>query len=466
MSSCSGASSWRVEEIGHDRVTVSPAPGVPGKLPFWKGDAVGRPIELGRALGAFVGEMEADLARGAKGRAAAATRLRDHHDLDERAAENLLAYLEDEREITGVLPTDRRIVVERFRDELGDWRLCLLTPFGGRVHAPWSLAIEARIAERLGLNVQTIWSDDGIAIRLPEGDAPLDGIEALLFPDAGRARGPRRRPAVDARRCSPAGSARTPPGRCCCRAAGPGRGRRSGSSASARRICSRSPRATAASRSSSRPTANACRTPSTCRRCGRSWPASQRRDITVHSVETAAASPFASSLHVRLRRGLHVRRRHAAGRAPRRRTDPRPRAAPRAARPGGAPRAARPGRPGRPRARASRRSPRIARPRRSTASTTCSGAWAIWRRTRSPPGPRVGRPPPGPWLDELAAARRAVRTRIAGEERWIAVEDVARYRDGVGIAPPVGIPAAFLGPTVGRAGRPARHAGRGPTGRS
>ena len=178
-----GASSWRVEEIGHDRVTVSPAPGVPGKLPFWKGDALGRPIELGRALGAFVGELEGDLARGAKGRTAAATRLREHHDLDERAAENLLAYLEDEREITGVLPTDRRIVVERFRDELGDWRLCLLTPFGGRVHAPWSLAIEARITERLGFNVQTIWSDDGIAIRLPEGDAPLDGIEALLFPE-------------------------------------------------------------------------------------------------------------------------------------------------------------------------------------------------------------------------------------------------------------------------------------------
>ena len=178
-----GASSWRVEEIGHDRVTVSPAPGVPGKLPFWHGDAVGRPVELGRALGAFVGELEADLARGERGRRAATDRLRERHDLDERAADNLLAYLDDEREATGTLPTDKRIVVERFRDELGDWRLCLLTPFGGRVHAPWSLAIEARIGERLGMEVQTIWSDDGIAIRLPEGDAPLDGIEDLLFPD-------------------------------------------------------------------------------------------------------------------------------------------------------------------------------------------------------------------------------------------------------------------------------------------
>ena len=179
-----GASSWRVEEIGHDRVTVSPAPGVPGKLPFWKGDAVGRPIELGRAIGAFIGEVEADLARGAAGRTAATTRLREHHDLDELAAENLIAYLEDEREATGALPTDQRIVVERFRDELGDWRLTLLTPFGGRVHAPWSLALEARLQERLGMEVQTIWSDDGIAIRLPEGETSLDGVEALLFPEA------------------------------------------------------------------------------------------------------------------------------------------------------------------------------------------------------------------------------------------------------------------------------------------
>src|SRR5439155_2645400 len=116
-------------------------------------------------------------------RAAAAARLRDRHDLDERAADNLLAYLEDEREATGTLPTDRRVVVERFRDELGDWRLCILSPFGGRVHAPWSLAVEARIGERLGMEVQTIWSDDGIAIRLPEGDASLDGIESLLFPE-------------------------------------------------------------------------------------------------------------------------------------------------------------------------------------------------------------------------------------------------------------------------------------------
>src|SRR5690348_12947707 len=180
-----GASSWRIEEIGHDRVMVSPAPGVPGKLPFWHGDAVGRPIELGRALGAFVGEAEADLARGARGRTATLDRLREHHDLDELAAENLVAYLEDEREAAGALPTDRRLVVQRFRDELGDWRLVVLTPFGGRVHAPWSLAIEARLNERLAGEVRTIWSDDGIAIRLPDGDDVVGPAEEALFPDAG-----------------------------------------------------------------------------------------------------------------------------------------------------------------------------------------------------------------------------------------------------------------------------------------
>src|SRR5258705_8283319 len=178
-----GASSWRIEEISHDRVTVSPAPGVPGKLPFWHGDAVGRPIELGRALGAFVAEVEADLGRGARGRASTISRLREFHDLDAWAAENLVAYLEDERGIAGALPTDRRMVVQRFRDELGDWRLVLLTPFGGRVHAPWSLALEARLAERLGTVVQTIWSDDGIAIRLPDSETAPNAIEELLFPE-------------------------------------------------------------------------------------------------------------------------------------------------------------------------------------------------------------------------------------------------------------------------------------------
>jgi ATP-dependent helicase Lhr and Lhr-like helicase len=172
-----GASTWRIEEIRPDRVIVTPAPGEPGKMPFWHGDAIGRPIELGRAIGAFLREVEPMKP------SAAIERLRNDHAMDELAARNLVAYLGEQREVTGVLPTDRTIVLERFRDEVGDWRVVLLTPFGGRVHAPWSMAIEARLREQHGLEVQSIWSDDGIAVRLPEG-VESDGstIEsALLF---------------------------------------------------------------------------------------------------------------------------------------------------------------------------------------------------------------------------------------------------------------------------------------------
>src|SRR5262245_45230085 len=178
-----GASSWRILDITPNQVIVEPAPGVPGKVPFWKGDAVGRPIELGRAIGALIREAEGDIQRGEKGRRTAELRLQEHHDLDDLAVRNLLAYLDEERDVAGALPTDKRIVIQRFRDELGDWRLVVLTPFGGRVHAPWTMAIEARIGERLGFDIQTIWSDDGIAIRLPEGEGSVDGVEELLFPD-------------------------------------------------------------------------------------------------------------------------------------------------------------------------------------------------------------------------------------------------------------------------------------------
>ena len=168
-----GASSWRIEDIKPDRVIVSPAPGEPGKMPFWKGDGIGRPVELGRAIGAFLRELEPMKPR------AAETLLRDDHVLDERAARNLLAYLGDQREATGTLPTDRQLVVERFRDELGDWRVCLLSPYGGRVHAPWAMAIESRLADA-GQEVQAIWTDDGIALRLPQAvEAPADDVFSL-----------------------------------------------------------------------------------------------------------------------------------------------------------------------------------------------------------------------------------------------------------------------------------------------
>jgi ATP-dependent Lhr-like helicase len=168
-----GSSSWRIEDIGADRVLVSPAPGQPGKLPFWHGDAPGRPIELGRAMGAFARELSALEPAAAAARLAAA-------GLDKWAQSNLLAYLAEQREATGALPDDRTIVVERFRDELGDWRLAVHSPFGAQVHAPWALAAAARIRESTGLDVQVLHSDDGLILRLPDGDEPPSADLVLL----------------------------------------------------------------------------------------------------------------------------------------------------------------------------------------------------------------------------------------------------------------------------------------------
>jgi len=168
-----GASAWRIEEITRDRVIVTPAPGAPGAVPFWRGDGVGRPMELGRAIGEFSRtaiDMEpAELAR--------------DYDLDERAAANLLTYLREQREATRVVPSDRTIVVERFRDEIGDWRLCVLSPFGGRVHAAWGLALSARIRDEFGLESDAIWSDDGIVVHLPDADEPPGAELVLVEPD-------------------------------------------------------------------------------------------------------------------------------------------------------------------------------------------------------------------------------------------------------------------------------------------
>ncbi|WP_086821181.1 ATP-dependent helicase [Allokutzneria sp. NRRL B-24872] len=155
-----GTSSWRIEDITHDRVIVTPAPGQPARLPFWKGDAPGRPLELGRALGAFVRELSTLDNADAVQRAADA-------GLDEWATQNLLAYLAEQRTATRHLPNDKTILVERFRDELGDWRLVVHSPFGARVNAPWALAIGARLKEKHGWDPQLAHSDDGIVLRLP-----------------------------------------------------------------------------------------------------------------------------------------------------------------------------------------------------------------------------------------------------------------------------------------------------------
>ncbi|HWM14125.1 MAG TPA: hypothetical protein VNO56_06560, partial [Gaiellaceae bacterium] len=172
-----GASTWRIEEITRDRVLVSPAPGVPGLVPFWKGEGVGRPYELGEAIGRAGRELVALDDDGAR------TRLTTEHELDERAAENLLTFLREQEQATGALPSDRAVVVERFRDEIGDWRLCILTPFGGRVHAPWALALAARLRDSLGIEVNFIWSDDGLAFHFPDADVPPVLEELLVAPE-------------------------------------------------------------------------------------------------------------------------------------------------------------------------------------------------------------------------------------------------------------------------------------------
>jgi Lhr-like helicase len=180
-----GASTWRIEEIQRDKVVVTPAPGAPGAVPFWRGDQRGRPKALGEAIGAFsrwaVNEEESTLVR--------------DYDLDPLAARNLLDFLTEQQDATGVIPSDQTLVIERFKDEIGDWRVCLLSPFGGRVHAAWGLAASRRIRDEMGLEADAIWSDDGIIIHLPDiddaggqgvsfgGDDPFDDADT----DPGRA---------------------------------------------------------------------------------------------------------------------------------------------------------------------------------------------------------------------------------------------------------------------------------------
>ena len=218
-----GASTWRIAEITRDRVIVTPAPGEPGKVPFWHGDKPGRPLELGRAVGEFTRRL---VEGGPPPEAAASTGARQFHppelrnarsrrtaapaepalssstprnsgtpeaaaeaadpalpSLDALAARNLRAYVADQMEATGAVPDDRTIVVERFRDEIGDFRVCILSPFGARVHAPWALALRARLAERFGVDPQVIWGDDGIALRLPEAEESLATEEVALTPE-------------------------------------------------------------------------------------------------------------------------------------------------------------------------------------------------------------------------------------------------------------------------------------------
>lgn len=170
-----GASTWRIDQITHDRVMVSPAPGEPGKMPFWKGEGPGRPVELGFAIGKLIRELRKD------DPAAAIATLEKDHGLDAKAAANLIAYLEEQHAAAGAVPDDRTILIERSRDDLGDWRVAVLSPLGRRVHAPWAMAATARIRDEAGVDVEVMWSDDGFVIRYPDGDRLPD--TSLLLPD-------------------------------------------------------------------------------------------------------------------------------------------------------------------------------------------------------------------------------------------------------------------------------------------
>src|SRR6266540_2933415 len=417
-----GASSWRIEEIIYDRVLVSPAPGQPGKLPFWHGDMLGRPIELGRALGGFVRELTG---------------------LDDNAATNLVRYLGEQAEATGVLPDDRTIVVERFRDELGDWRVCVHTPFGAQVHAPWAQAIEARVRERLGLEAQTMYTDDGIVVRLPEADEapPSDSvlfdpeeIEDLVTGEVGgsalfssrfreaAARAlllPRRRPGQ-----------RTPLWQQRQRSAG---------------------LLQVAARYGSFPIVL-----ETVRECLQDvfdlpslvelMAAVRSREVRVVEVDTPFPSPFASSLQFgyvaafmyegdaplgeRRAQALSLDRRVLAellGREELRDLVDQAALAElelelQLLAPG----------------RKVRGADELHDALRLVGDLSVDEACARAVDPAAVPG----------LLAELEGTRRAVRLRVAGVERWVAIEDVARFRDGLGAAPPVGVPADFLRPVA------------------
>lgn len=467
-----GASAWRIESIGHDRVLVNPAPGQPGKIPFWKGDTVGRPVELGRELGAFTREISEQAGAGQRGRAAALSRLREKHDLDELAATNLLGYLDEQREQTGVLPTDRTIVLERFRDELGDWRICLLTPFGARVHAPWALAIETRLRERLGMEVQPMWSDDGIVLRLPATDDPASFVASVGGDGA-------EEPGAGARGGAPAAESAVlieseeveelVVGAVGGSALFASRFRENAARAlllPRRRPGSRTPLWQQRQRSAQL-LAVASRFGSfpiileTYRECLQDvfdlpalrgiLGAIERREIRVVTVETRRASPFASSLLFD-----YIGAYMYEGDAP----------------------------------LLDRRAQALALDRdllrellgaeelrelldadaltelelelqALTAERAAGSADAVHdllRRLGDLSGMEVAARvrgedersrarAAGEWLEALAADRRAVEVRIHGEARWIAAEDTARYRDAVGAPVPRGVPDAFLGPT-------------------
>lgn len=431
-----GASSWRVDAITRERVLVSPAPGQPGRLPFWHGERPGRPLEIGRAMGALLAELAPMTP------AQMTERMSAGGLLDDFAVANLVRYVDEQRQAVGALPTDAAVTVERFRDELGDWRVCILTPLGARVHAPWAMALEVALGEQLGRSVQTIWSDDGIALRLTDG-AQMPETDAL-FVDPEAVEGLLLERLLDSAlfatrfRDNAARALLLP----------------------RRRAGGRTPLWLQRKRSADL-LAVARRYPAfpvvleTVRECMQEvfdLPALvgllegvQQRRVRVDAVQTPSASPMARSLLFQfiatfLYDGdapLAERRAMALSLD---RTLLRQLL-------GGAPlhdlldaesldevQAALQCLSGRGRAR------------------HADGLHDLLRRLGELDEAEVAARCDGEgrvWLAELAAQRRAVQVWLAGRPRWIAAEDAARYRDGLDVALPPGLPAAFLAPAIG-----------------
>lgn len=428
-----GATSWRIDEVTHDRVLVSPAPGEAGRMPFWRGDSVGRAAELGEAVGALTRTLVASPPEKAKARLVEAA-------LEATTADSLVAWLDDQREATGDVPTDHAIVVERFRDEIGDWRVCVLSPYGARVHAPWATAVQARLRAQVPGEVEIVWSDDGFAFRLPEQETLPDLSVLVPEPDEVEALVVAHLPETSlfaARFRENAARALLLPRR-----------------SPARRTPLWALRKRAADL-----LAASLRHPSfpivleTYRECLRDvfdLPALARllgrirsREVRVTHVETRRASPFASSLLFsyvqnflydgdtpateRRARALtldHARLKALLGEAELREIfEPDEVDA------------------------FERKLQRLA-PR-----APCSEAeglhdllWSVGDLSRDEVYARVELPSSevDAHLNTLVEARRVVEASVAGARRFIAVEDVARFRDALGVMPPAGTPIALL----------------------
>ncbi|MEH0974122.1 ATP-dependent helicase [Micromonospora sp. CPCC 205546] len=428
-----GSSSWRIEEITPDRVLVSPAPGQAAKMPFWKGDQLGRPVELGRAIGARV----RTLLRQDDETAVAALRA---GGLDDWAAGNLMAYLREQRAATRSLPDDRTVVVERFRDELGDWRLAVHSVLGARVNGPWALAIGRRLAERYGVDAQVMPSDDGIVVRLPDTADEPPGADVVVFePEeiaqlveesvgtsalfASRFRECAARslllPRRDPRRRQPLWQQR----------------QRAAQLLDVAREYADFPVTLEAARE--------------CLQDVFDQPALAElmrdlaaRKVRLVEVETAQPSPFARSLlfgyvGAFLYEGdAPLAERRAAALALDStllgellgRVDLRELLDPAVL------------------AETERQLRWLTEQRRPRdAEDVVELLRVVGDLSEAELAERGASPG---WLTELAAARRVLRVRVAGEERWVGIEDAARLRDALGVALPVGVAEAYLAPVV------------------